>query len=68
MNGKMDKKIIEKLDFALDWCFCQMDPNRKILENDIKKILEDAYSQGWNDAKDDSEQKGGMCGLVCGEA
>lgn len=63
---KMDKKILEKLNYCLDWCFCQMDPDRKVLEDDLTKLLEEAYSKGWSDAKDDSEEEGGMCGLVEG--
>lgn len=62
----MDKRILESLKDILD--FYSAETDREKIEKNLAMLLDEAYLQGWSDAKDDSEQEGGMCGLVCGEA
>ena len=61
----MDKRILESLKDILD--FYSAETDREKIEKNLAMLLDEAYLQGWSDAKDDSEQEGGMCGLVFGE-
>lgn len=63
----MDKRILESLKDILDYYYSDGTDREKI-EKNLAMLLDEAYLQGWSDAKDDSEQEGGMCGLVGGEA
>ena len=58
----MDKRILESLKDILD--FYSAETDREKMEKNLSMLLDEAYCQGWSDAKDDSEQEGGMCGLV----
>jgi len=60
----MNRNVVDKLNGILD--FYSIDLDRKEIEKDLTELLDEAYLLGWSDAKDDSEQEGGMCGLVEG--
>jgi hypothetical protein len=49
----MNEKL-EKLKGILDWWKIEDFTDRKEIEKELTSLLEDAYSQGWSDAKDDS--------------
>lgn len=58
----MDKRFLESLKDILD--FYSAETDREKMEKNLEMLLDEAYLQGWSDAKDDSEEEGGMCGLV----
>ena len=55
----MDRKILDSLKNVLD--FCSVETDREKIEKDIEMLLEEAYFQGWSDAKDDSLDEEGLC-------
>ena len=48
----MDEKFKKSVEYILDFYSITLD--RDSILNDILKVVNDAYSQGWSDAKDDS--------------
>lgn len=51
----MNEKLKEKLEYILD--FYAIDTDRDAIGHDLLELIEDAYSQGWSDAKDDSYEE-----------
>jgi hypothetical protein len=50
----MPKELLERLNGILDWWKIEDFTDRKEIEKELTSLLDDAYSQGWSDAKDDS--------------
>ena len=50
----MPKEFQERLNGILDWWKIEDFTDRKEIEKELTSLLDDAYSQGWSDAKDDS--------------
>jgi hypothetical protein len=50
----MNKELLERLNGILDWWKIEDFTDRKEIEKELTSLLNDAYSQGWSDAKDDS--------------
>ena len=50
----MPKELLDKLKGILDWWKIEDFTDRKEIEKELTSLLDDAYSQGWSDAKDDS--------------
>ena len=50
----MPKEFLDKLNGILDWWKIGDFTDRKGIEKELTSLLDDAYSQGWSDAKDDS--------------
>ena len=53
----MPKEFLERLNGILDWWKIEDFTDRKEIEKELTSLLDDAYSQGWSDAKDDSEEE-----------
>lgn len=51
----MDKRILESLKDILD--FYSAETDREKIENNLAMLLDEAYLQGWSDAKDDMEKR-----------
>lgn len=50
----MPKELLERLNGILDWWKIGDFTDRKGIEKELTSLLDDAYFQGWSDAKDDS--------------
>ena len=50
----MPKEFRDKLNGILDWWKIGDFTDREGIEKELTSLLDDAYSQGWSDAKDDS--------------
>jgi hypothetical protein len=50
----MPKEFRDKLNGILDWWKIGDFTDRKEIEKELTSLLDDAYFQGWSDAKDDS--------------
>ena len=50
----MPKEFLERLNGILDWYSLDEFTDREEIEKELTSLLDDAYSQGWSDAKDDS--------------
>ena len=50
----MPKEFLERLNGILDWWKIEDFTDRRKIEKELTSLLNDAYSQGWSDAKDDS--------------
>ena len=50
----MPKEFLDKLNGILDWWKIEDFTDREEIEKELTSLLNDAYSQGWSDAKDDS--------------
>ena len=50
----MPKEFRDKLNGILDWWKIEDFTDREGIEKELTSLLDDAYSQGWSDAKDDS--------------
>lgn len=50
----MPKELLERLNGILDWWKIGDFTDREGIEKELTSLLDDAYFQGWNDAKDDS--------------
>ena len=50
----MPTELLERLSGILDWYSLDEYTDRKEIEKELTSLLDDAYSQGWSDAKDDS--------------
>jgi len=48
----MDEKFKKRVESILDFYSIALDRNSIL--NDILEVVQEAYSQGWSDAKDDS--------------
>ena len=53
----MPKEFLDKLNGILDWWKIGDFTDRKGIEKELTSLLDDAYFQGWSDAKDDSEEE-----------
>ena len=53
----MPKELLDKLNGILDWWKIEDFTDRKEIEKELTSLLDDAYFQGWSDAKDDSEEE-----------
>ena len=49
----MPKELLERLNGILDWWKIEDFTDRKEIEKELTSLLDDAYFQGWSDAKDD---------------
>ena len=47
----MPKELLDKLKRILDWWKIEDFTDRKGIETELTSLLNDAYSQGWSDAK-----------------
>lgn len=47
----MPKELLDKLKRILDWWKIEDFTDRKGIEKELTSLLNDAYSQGWDDAK-----------------
>ena len=47
----MPKELLDKLKGILDWWKIEDFTDRKGIEEELTSLLNDAYSQGWDDAK-----------------
>ena len=47
----MPKELLDKLKRILDWWKIEDFTDRKGIEEELTSLLNDAYSQGWDDAK-----------------
>ena len=56
----MNKELLERLNGILDWWKIEDFTDRKEIEKELTSLLDDAYSQGWSDAKDDSLEEEGI--------
>lgn len=50
----MPKEFLDKLKGILDWWNIGDFTDRQEIEKELTSLLDDAYFQGWSDAKDDS--------------
>lgn len=50
----MPKELLERLNGILDWWNIGDFTDREVIEKELTSLLDDAYFQGWSDAKDDS--------------
>ena len=50
----MPKEFRDKLNGILDWWNIGDFTDRQVIEKELTSLLDDVYSQGWSDAKDDS--------------
>ena len=50
----MSKEFLERVNGILDWLKIGDFTDREGIEKELTSLLDDAYSQGWSDAKDDS--------------
>ena len=50
----MNKELLDRLNGILDWWKIEDFTDRKEIEKELTSLLNDAYSQGWSDAKDGS--------------
>jgi hypothetical protein len=50
----MPKELLERLNGILDWWNIGDFTDREVIEKELTSLLDDAYSQGLSDAKDDS--------------
>ena len=53
----MNKELLDKLKEILDWGKIEDFTDREEIEKELASLLNDAYSQGWSDAKDDSKEE-----------
>ena len=53
----MPKEFRDKLNGILDWWKIGDFTDREGIEKELTSLLDDAYSQGWSDAKDDSYEE-----------
>ena len=53
----MPKEFRDKLNGILDWWKIGDFTDRQGIEKELTSLLDDAYFQGWSDAKDDSEEE-----------
>lgn len=51
---KMTKELLERLNGILNWWKIEDFTDKNEIEKELTSLLNDAYSQGWSDAKDDS--------------
>ena len=56
----MNKELLERLNGILDWWNIGDFTDRKEIEKELTSLLDDAYFQGWSDAKDDSLEEEGI--------
>ena len=56
----MPKEFLDKLNGILDWWKIEDFTDRQGIEKELTSLLDDAYSQGWSDAKDDSLEEEGI--------
>ena len=54
MNGKFKKEIEHILDFY------SIDLDREGIVKDLSEVVQDAYNEGWKDAKEDSLEEEGI--------
>ena len=47
----MPKELLDKLKGILDWWKIEDFTDRQEIEKELTSLLNDAYSQGWDDAK-----------------
>ena len=53
----MPKELLYKLNGILDWWKIGDFTDRQEIEKELTSLLDDAYFQGWSDAKDDSNEE-----------
>lgn len=53
----MPKELLERLNGILDWWKVGDFTDRQEIEKELTSLLDDAYFQGWSDAKNDSEEE-----------
>ena len=56
----MNKELLDRLNGILDWWKIGDFTDRDEIEKELTSLLNDAYSQGWSDAKDDSLEEEGI--------
>ena len=54
MNGKFKKEIERILDFY------SINLDREDIVKDLSEVVQDAYNEGWKDAKEDSLEEEGI--------
>ena len=47
----MPKELMDRLKGILDWWKIEDFTDKKEIEKELTSLLDDAYTQGWNDAK-----------------